>query len=222
VSINRRTAIAVRSIGIASAAGALTLGVAGSAFACDISEFTPAAACDNGKGAITVLNKDYSQTSVTITVSQGQTQVGVQEGLKGSSEGVLVTFPVAWQPNTTYTVHVVKTSGGQNVGSKDVTTPATACEVSTPTTPATTPAGSTPVTTPAETTPAADDTPSAGVAPVVADTNAPSPAAGGGAKLAETGGSGSTGTIAGVAAALVAMGGGAVFMLRRRNPAARH
>ncbi|MFI1094747.1 LAETG motif-containing sortase-dependent surface protein [Streptomyces sp. NPDC020917] len=225
MSTNRRTAIAVRSIGVASAAAALALGVAGNAFACSIGEFTPSAGCDDsGHGYIQVVDKDYSQTPVNITVSTGGQSVGDKTGVVGSKEGVTVTFPVDWQPSTTYTVTVVKTSGGQ-VGTKDVTTPDKAC--STPTTPTTPPASpSSPATpsTPATTAPSTPaTTPSSTTsAPAVADTNAPSPAAGGSQNLAETGGGSNTGLIAGVAAALVAVGGGAVFALRRRNPAARH
>lgn len=225
MSISRRTAIAVRTIGVTSAAGAIALGVAGTALACNINEFSASAACDNGKGGISVLDKDFSGTSVNITVLQGQTQVGSQENVVGSREGVTVDFPVAWQPSTQYVVHVVKTSG-DFVGDTNVTTPSASCE-STPVTtpPTTTPATTTPATAPATTPPADTPTPtttSSAPAPAVSDTNAPSPAAGGTSNLAETGGGSNTGMIAGVAAVFVALGGGAVFMLRRRNPASRH
>lgn len=215
MSINRRTAIAVRSIGVASAAAAIALGVAGNAFACNITEFTPTASCDNaGHGVITVVDTDTSQTPVDITLKQGDTVVGTKAGVVGSEAGTTVTFTVDWQPVTMYTVDV-KRSSGENVGEKVLTTPAQACQVAT--TPATTPA----TTTPPATTPA---TPTATTsAPVVAtSTNAPSPAAGGSQNLAETGGGSNTGMIAGIAAACVAVGGGAVFVLRRRNPASRH
>ncbi|MET9224084.1 LAETG motif-containing sortase-dependent surface protein [Streptomyces sp. NPDC088197] len=234
MSISRRTAIAVRTIGVASAAAALALGVAGNAFACSISEFSAQASCDNGKGSIDVTNKDYSHTLVNITVSQGQTEVGHQENLTGTRQGVTVNFPVDWSPSTTYTVTVVKASG-QKVGTTDVKTPETACKVDTPTTPATdtptTPATDTPSdtpTTPATETPstAPSDTPTAtpstSGAAAVDDTNAPSPAAGGTTDLAETGGGSNTGMIAGVAGALVVVGGGAVYGLRRRTAGARH
>ncbi|MBD0740471.1 LAETG motif-containing sortase-dependent surface protein [Streptomyces sp. CBMA29] len=231
MSISRRTAIAVRTIGVASAAAALALGVAGNAFACNISEFSAKASCDNGKGSIDVTNKDYSNTLVNITVSQGQTQVGHQENLTGTRQGVTVNFAVDWSPSTTYTVTVVKASG-QKVGTTDVTTPETACKVDTPTTPPTdtpsdtpttdtptTPATETPSTAPSDTPTA---TPSTSGAAAVDDTNAPSPAAGGTTDLAETGGGSNTGMIAGVAGALVVVGGGAVYGLRRRTAGARH
>ena len=216
MSRNRRTAIAVRSIGVASAAVALALGIAGNAFACTIGEFTPSAGCDqSGHGFISVLDKDISHTPVDITVSTGGQQVGSKTDVIGSDQGVVVNFPVEWQPSTKYTVTVVKSSGAK-VGDVDVTTPEKACA-----TPTTTPPTTAPTTTPPTTTPST--TPSSTTsAPAVGDTNAPSPAAGGGQNLAETGGGSNTGLIAGVAAALVAVGGGAVFALRRRNPAARH
>ncbi|SHM00537.1 LAETG motif-containing sortase-dependent surface protein [Actinacidiphila paucisporea] len=217
MSINRRTAIAVRSIGVASAAAALALGVAGSAFACSITEFTPSASCDDSHhGVIQVLDQDGSGTAVDITVSQGTTPVGSQKNVKGTREGVTFTFPVEWAPNTVYTVNVTKTGGG-DVGTKEVTTPATACAVPSPS-----PTTASP--TPSDTASSAAPTPTATTtapAAAVADTNAPSPA-GGTSNLAETGGGSNTGMIAGVAAVLVAAGGGTVFMLRRRNPAGRH
>jgi LPXTG-motif cell wall-anchored protein len=232
VSINRRTAIAVRSIGVASAATAIAVGVAGSAFACSIDEFTPSAQCDNGKASIQVVDKDVSRTPVTITVTQGQTKVGEKKGVTGNGEGVTVSFPVAWQPSTTYTVTVVKDTDRSVVGHRDVTTPAQACATPAPPTSPASPSPST--TAPDTTTPATPATPAttapaapqpsgtaSSSAPAVADTNAPSPA-GGSTNLAETGGGSNTGMIAGIAAAFVAVGGGAVFLLRRRRPSARH
>ena len=216
MSINRRTAIAVRSIGVASAAAALALGLAGNAFACKISEFTPSAGCDNaGHGYISVVDKDYSQTPVDITLKQGGTDIGTKKGVVGSQAGVTVTFTVEWKPSTTYTVEVVKSSG-EFVGDTPVTTPDTACQVKSSPTPS--PSTSAPTTAPA-TTPPTTTAP----APVAAtSSNAPSQAAGGGQKLAETGGGSNTGMIAGIAGALVVVGGGAVFGLRRRSAAARH
>ncbi|SEO60335.1 LAETG motif-containing sortase-dependent surface protein [Actinacidiphila rubida] len=224
MSTNRRTAIAVRTIGVASAAAALALGVAGTALACSITEFTPSAGCDDsGHGYIQVVDKDGSNTPVDITVSTGGQDVGSKTAVIGSGDGVTVQFPVDWQPSTTYTVTVKKTSGA-DVGTKDVTTPDKACSAPTvPTSPSTSASPSpsdSPTTSATPSTPAASASSSTSAA-AVADTNAPSPAAGGGQNLAETGGGSNTGMIAGIAAALVAVGGGAVFMLRRRTPA-RH
>lgn len=223
MSINRRTAIAVRSIGVASAAAALALGVAGSAFACSITEFTPSASCtDDHHGVITVVDSDDS-TDVDITVSQGATPVGTQQHVRGNkTPGLSVTFPVEWTPNTVYTVHVVKSAGGE-VGTKEVTTPEKACAVvsPSPSTTSATPSASPTTPTAAPTTSAPATAATTSPAAAVDDTNAPSPA-GGTSDLAETGGGSNTGMIAGVAAVLVAAGGGTVFMLRRRNPAGRH
>lgn len=214
MSINRRTALAVRSLGVASAAAALAVGVAGTAFACSISEFTPAASCESGHGVITVLDKDVSHTPVDITLEQGNTVVGTQKQVVGSDEGVTVTFKVDWAPSTTYTVKVVKSAGG-TVGTKDVTTPDQAC--GTHTTPSTTPP-TTPETTPPTTAAAATTAPSTSVAAVAATVPAPSPSA----NLAETGGGSNTGMLVSIAGALVVAGGGTVFMLRRRTAGAHH
>jgi hypothetical protein len=216
----------VRSIGVASAAAALALGVAGSAFACSITEFTPSASCDDSNhGVIKVLDQDGSGTAVDITVSQGTNEVGSQKNVKGTREGVTFTFPVEWTANTVYTVHVVKT-GGADVGTKLVTTPDKACTTPPPDNPPPAdnppPKDDTPATPPTkDTKPTATATTTSPAPAAVADTNAPSPA-GGTSNLAETGGGSNTGMIAGVAAVLVAAGGGTVFMLRRRNPAGRH
>lgn len=226
MSISRRTAIAVRTIGVASAAAALALGVAGNAFACHISEFSASATCTaDHHGAISVVDKDTSRTEVTITVTQGGETVGTKDHVRGSDgPGVTVDFPVAWKPNTDYKVTVV--AGEKAIGDLAVKTPADACELP-PAPPATTPAAP---TTPATTTPAAPTTPATTApsatttssAAVVDDTNAPSPAGGGSTDLAETGGGSNTGMIAGVAGALVVIGGGAVFGLRRRGAGAHH
>jgi LPXTG-motif cell wall-anchored protein len=249
VSINRRTAIAVRSIGVASAAAALALGVAGNAFACSITEFTPSAGCEDNHGVISVLDKDGSGTAVDITVLQGQTPVGTPLlGVKGSKRGVTFTIPVDWTPNTEYTVHVVKSGSHQEVGTKKVTTPGEACTPpeqggTTGTTGETTNGGTTGTTTNGGTTGetttggttgetttggTTGETTTGGTtggdkttapAAPVDDTNAPKPAAGGQSNLAETGGGSNTGMIAGIAAALVVAGGGTVFFMRRRKPA---
>ncbi|NUS12139.1 MAG: hypothetical protein HOY69_12170, partial [Streptomyces sp.] len=179
MSINRRTAIAVRSIGVASAAAALALGVAGSAFACHISEFKASAGCDDAHhGYITVVDSDDT-TAVDITVSQGSKEVGSQTGVTGSRDGKAFTFAVEWAPSAVYSVHVTQSASRKEVGTTTVTTPDKACAADTPpATPPTTPAGTTP-TTPAASQSAAP-TPSASTsapAAAVADTNAPKPAA---------------------------------------------
>jgi LPXTG-motif cell wall-anchored protein len=226
VSTNRRTAIAVRSIGVASAAAALALGVAGNALACSPSDFAPTVSCASGKADIKITDHDGTGTPVTITVFNGDQQVGTgsfDHPRKGDSIDILVP----WSPSTTYRIHVKTPEGAGYPVDGDipggVTTSADACSTpvppSTPASPSTSP--STPTAT-ASATPSGTPSSTTSAPAVAATSNAPSPAAGGSQNLAETGGGSNTGLIAGVAAALVAVGGGAIFALRRRNPAARH
>ncbi|MFE3635722.1 LAETG motif-containing sortase-dependent surface protein [Streptomyces cellostaticus] len=217
----------VRILGVASASVALALGVAGQALACNISEFSAEAKCDGDKGVIVVTDKDRSGTPATITVflktDAGETPVGEPQVVKGSREGAMVTFQEDWKPDATYRIHV-KTDRF-NVD-KDIegglTTPATACKKeespspSAPDSPSSSPSPSAP-----EESESATPTPSASessTAPAGTSNNAPSPAAGD-SNLAETGANSNTGMIAGVAGALVVVGGGAVFFGMRRRGA---
>lgn len=204
----------VRSVGVASAAVAIALGVAGTASACTISEFTSSISCDqpSGKGVITVLDKDISQSKVTITVLSGDNTIATKADVVGNGDtGTPVTFPgIDWTQGATYTVHVTRVSRGQEVivGDEKVTVPNEACAAPTkaaPTKAAPAPAKNNP-------------TPASSSVAAVADTASPSPSG----TLAETGGGSNTGMIAGLAGALVVVGGGAVFMLRRRTASARH
>jgi hypothetical protein len=257
VSKNRRTALAVRSIGVASAAAALALGVAGNAFACSITEFTPSASCDaSGHGVISVLDKDGSHTAVDISILQGNNEIASQQGVQGSQQGVSVDFSVDWSASTTYTVKVVRSSGGF-VGKKDFTTPDTACTPTDSTSSggdnstssggdnsttsggdnSTTSGGDNSTTSGGDnsTTSGGDNattssggssatggstTTTGGDSSQVSDANAPKPATGT-SNLAETGGGSNTGMIAGIAGAFVVLGGGTVFMMRRRKPASQ-
>ncbi|MFI1166666.1 LAETG motif-containing sortase-dependent surface protein [Streptomyces sp. NPDC020801] len=225
MSISRRTARTVRILGVASASAALALSAAGSALACDISEFSAEAKCDGGKGVIVVTDKDASRTPATISVflennNADARPVGKPQKVKGSATGTTVTFAEDWQPNAIYRIHVK--AGGKLVDADikpNLTTPSTACKTETPTTPAgpSKPATPAPSKTPSQ---AGTPTPSASqssTAPAGTASNAPSPAAGD-SNLAETGAGSNTGLIAGIAAALVVVGGGAVFFgLRRRG-----
>lgn len=223
MSINRRTAIAVRSIGVVSAAAALALGVGGTAFACSITEFTANVVCDGSTGSadIVVTDSDTSRTSADVTVFVGDKVVGSGK-FDSPQAGDTIHIPVPWQADTTYRVHV-KTKQynvDSDVTKGDLSTSGRTCAAPTTAPPVTTPPTTAPTSAPA-TTPATSPS-STTSAPAVADTNAPSPAAGGGQDLAETGGGSNTGMIAGIAAVLVAVGGGAVFALRRRTATARH
>ncbi|HET9379742.1 MAG TPA: LAETG motif-containing sortase-dependent surface protein [Streptomyces sp.] len=212
LSISRRTvARSARVLGVVSASAALALAASGNALACNISEFSAAAKCDGDKGVITVTDVDPSGVPATITVylqSNGADAKMVGEQVvKGSREGTTITFAEEWKPNAEYRIHVKASRYVDEDIKPHVVTPATACKTeSTPT-----PAEPEPEK-PAEPAPSATEEESA---PPV-DT-APSPA--GDSHLAETGADSNTGLIAGIAAALVALGGGAVFFGMRRRGA---
>ncbi|WP_033282636.1 LAETG motif-containing sortase-dependent surface protein [Streptomyces sp. NRRL F-525] len=223
MSISRRS---VRILGVASASAALALGFAGNALACNISEFSAEATCDGANGVITVTDKDASATEATITVflennGSDAKQVGDAQTVKGSKEGVSVTFAEDWQPNATYRVHVK----AGNLVDKDITpnltTPSKACATDSP---SPSPSESSPAPSESASTPAESDTPtpsateSSSTAPATTTDNAPSPAAGS-SNLAETGANSNTGMIAGIAGALVVVGGGAVYFGMRRRGA---
>jgi hypothetical protein len=215
VSINRRTALAVRSLGVASAAAALALGVAGNAFACQIGDFTASVACDqqSGNGVITVHDTDGTRP-VTITVKTDDGTVVVPSHDYTNQGDFTISMP--WQAKTHYDLFVtVKNHFQDKQIAGGVTTGDQAC--GTHTTPSTTPP-TTPETTPPTTAAAATTAPSTSVAAVAATVPAPSPSA----NLAETGGGSNTGMLVGIAGALVVAGGGTVFMLRRRTAGAHH
>lgn len=208
----------MRILGVAAASTALALSASGSALACNINEFSAEAKCDGTNGVITVTDVDPTGTTAIVSVflennGADVRKVGQQE-VKGSKEGVTITFAEDWEPNAVYRVHV---KAGNQVDADikpNLTTPATACK--TETTPSPSPSES--ASTPAE---SATPTPSASessTSPAGTPSNAPSPAAGD-SNLAETGANSNTGLIAGIAAALVAVGGGAVFFGMRRRGA---
>jgi LPXTG-motif cell wall-anchored protein len=223
VSITRRTlARSGRILGVASASAALALGVAGQALACNITDFSAEAKCDGDKGVITVTDVDPSGKPAVVSVflennGADEKKIGEQE-VKGSREGVTITFAEDWKPNAEYRIHVKAGNLVDEDITPNLTTPATACkkeEEPTPT-PTPTPTPSDSASTPAEDTPTTPTpTPSESESTAPAGT-APSPA--GDSNLAETGANSNTGLIAGIAIALVAVGGGAVFFgLRRRG-----
>jgi len=220
VSISRRS---VRILGVASASAALALGFAGNALACNISEFSAEAGCNGGNGVITVTDTDASGTAATVTVflennGADAKQVGEAQTVKGSKEGVTVSFAEDWQPNATYRIRVTAANGLDKDINPSLTTPSKACATESPTpTPSATPSPSESASTPAESpTPSASE--SSSTAPATTSSNAPSPAAGD-SNLAETGANSNTGLIAGIAGALVVAGGGAVYFGMRRRGA---
>ncbi|MFE9095536.1 LAETG motif-containing sortase-dependent surface protein [Streptomyces sp. NPDC007264] len=223
MTISSRTARSVRILGVASATAALALGVAGNALACNIRDFSAAASCDgNGKGVITVTDKDASGKEATVTVyleSNGADAKKVgEQTVTGTREGATVTFSEDWAPNAQYRIHIK----AGNIVDEDVksglTTPSEACKSET-----TPPATQTPKpseTPSSSTTPSATPSQSGSTAPATTVDNSPSPAAGS-SNLAETGASSSTPLIAGVAGGLVVIGGGAVFFGMRRRGATK-
>ncbi|MEU2716519.1 LAETG motif-containing sortase-dependent surface protein [Streptomyces sp. NPDC007205] len=213
----------MRILGVASASAAVVLGLSSSALACTIRDFKAEAKCDGDKSVIVVTDTDGSRTPATISVflkgiGGVETKVGEQK-VKGSAKGAPVTFPDDWKPSATYRVHI--TAANKSVDEDiqpDLVTPSTACKTESPTPK---PPARTPKPTPSKSAPAesATPTPSASEsssAPASAPSNAPSPAVGD-SNLAETGASSNTGLIAGIAGALVVVGGGAVYFGMRRR-----
>ncbi|MFJ8023195.1 LAETG motif-containing sortase-dependent surface protein [Streptomyces sp. NPDC096311] len=227
MSISRRTARSVRILGVASATAALALGVAGNALACNISEFSAEAKCDGTDGIISVTDVDASGTKATVSVfleSNGADakKVGEQD-IVGSRQGVTITFAEDWKPNATYRVHVKAGNQVDEDIKGNVTAPSTACATESPSPSA----SETPKPSETPSSPASSGTPSANpsesessAAPATPGDNAPSPAAGS-SNLAETGANSNTPMIAGIAGALVVVGGGAVFFGMRRRGASK-
>ncbi|WP_097223221.1 MULTISPECIES: LAETG motif-containing sortase-dependent surface protein [unclassified Streptomyces] len=222
MSVSRR-ARAVRVLGVVSASAALALGTAGHALACNISEFSAEAKCDGDKGVITVTDVDPAGVPATVTVylennGADVKKIGEQE-VKGSREGTTITFADDWKPNAEYRIHVKADRYVDEDIKPNLVTPATACkkeEEPPASTPPATPTPSASPSKPAEETetPAPEPSESQSTSPAG---NAPAPA--GDSNLAETGANSNTGLIAGIAAALVVVGGGAVFFGMRRRGA---
>ncbi|WP_199825571.1 LAETG motif-containing sortase-dependent surface protein [Streptomyces sp. NRRL B-1140] len=222
LSVSRR-ARAVRVLGVVSASAALALGTAGNALACNISEFSAEAKCDGDKGVITVTDVDPAGIPATVTVylqnnGADAKKVGEQV-VKGSREGTTITFADDWKANAEYRIHVKAASYVDEDIKPNLVTPATACkkeEEPPASTPPATPTPSASPSKPAEESesPAPEPSESQSSSPAG---NAPAPA--GDSNLAETGANSNTGLIAGIAAALVVVGGGAVFFGMRRRGA---
>lgn len=238
LSVSRRTASrragarTVRTLGVVSASAALTVALAGSAAACDINDFSAEAKCAGDNGVITVTDVDPAGVPATVTVflennGADEKKVGEQV-VRGSRKGVTITFEEDWKPSAEYRIHVKAAPYVDEDIKPNLTTPATACKgeeeapapgTSAPKTPAPGPSAS--VSTPAEDseepgTPEPSESEPEGPAPADTSGNAPSPAVGD-SNLAETGADSRTGLIAGIAVALVAVGGGAVFLGMRRH-----
>ncbi|MFF1719603.1 LAETG motif-containing sortase-dependent surface protein [Streptomyces sviceus] len=225
--IYRRTSRAARFLGVAAASTAIVLGASSNALACTITEFSAEAQCDGTQGVISVKDVDKSGVEATVSVylqnnGADAKKVG-EKTVKGSKKGTIVTFKEDWAPNAEYRIYVeaLPYINGENI-KPNLITPATACKTEDTPTPTPTPTPSDSATTPAEESPTPTPSASEGTtAPATVESNAPSPAAGD-SNLAETGANSNTGLIAGIAIALVALGGGAVFFgLRRRGAGSR-
>lgn len=227
LSVSRRTVTrSVRALGVVSATAALALGAAGNAAACNINEFSAEAKCDGDKGVITVTDVDPAGVPATVTVFLQNNGADIEkigeQVVRGSKEGTTITFEEDWKPNAEYRIHVKATPYVDEDIKPNLITPSTPCKEDEEESPSPEPTPSEETSAPAEEseepTPAPSENESESAAPP-ADTsdNAPSPA--GESNLAETGANSNTGLIAGVAAALVALGGGAVFFGMRRRGA---
>lgn len=235
MSISRRTtARTARLLGVAAASAAVVISVSGSALACNISEFSAAAGCEGDQGVITVTDKDASGTPATISVFLENNNADVrkvgEQSVTGTREGVTVKFSEDWQPGAVYRVHVEAAQGDRKLVSEDInpnlTTPSKTCKTEeespspTPSTPAEDSPSPAPSASAPEQTPTPEPSESDSTTPATGN-NAPTPAVGD-SHLAETGANSNTGLIAGVAAALVAVGGGAIFFgMRRRGSSNR-
>ncbi|QYX77253.1 LAETG motif-containing sortase-dependent surface protein [Streptomyces akebiae] len=241
MSISPRSARTSRSIGVAFASAALVLGVAGNAMACSIKDFSAVAECDGDKGVIRVTDVDPLGVKAEITVylennGADLRMVGSRTIEDSTAKGVTVTFDEDWEPNAEYRIHV-EAKGYVDEDLPILVAPADACTAEAITPPAASKAPgksannnkdkgkdkeekekgqdeSEPSQTKTSPTPSGSE----GTVPAGANgDNAPSPE--GDSNLAETGGDSNTGTIAAAAAALVALGAGAVYYSMRRRGA---
>lgn len=217
------------------------LGVAGNAMACSIKDFSAVAECDGDKGVIRVTDVDPLGVKAEITVylennGADLRMVGSRTIEDSTAKGVTVTFDEDWEPNAEYRIHV-EAKGYVDEDLPILVAPADACTAEAITPPAASKAPgksannnkdkgkdkeekekgqdeSEPSQTKTSPTPSGSE----GTVPAGANgDNAPSPE--GDSNLAETGGDSNTGTIAAAAAALVALGAGAVYYSMRRRGA---
>ncbi|MFD6038571.1 LAETG motif-containing sortase-dependent surface protein [Streptomyces griseoincarnatus] len=216
----------VRALGVVSASAALALGAAGNAAACNINEFSAEAKCDGDKGVITVTDVDPAGVPATVTVFLQNNGADIEkvgeQVVRGSKEGTTITFEEDWKPNAEYRIHVTAKPYVDEDIKPNLVTPSTPCKEDEEESPSPEPTPSeetsAPVEESEEPSPAPSESESESAAPPAnTSDNAPSPA--GESNLAETGANSNTGVIAGVAAALVAIGGGAVFFGMRRRGA---
>lgn len=227
-----RPVISKRAVTAAAVAAATAVLLAsGNAYASSIGDFTAKATCDTSTGearaAITVTDKDPSGTPADITVRIRMASgfdaetVGTGHIDHATAAGVSTTILVPWLQGYQWNVAV---TAGTLVDERLTDLP---ISPDTPCVPAVShPSGTpTPGPTPSASLPATVTTTSPAAAPLAStstlpSTSASSPVAGTG--LAETGGGSNTGLIAGSAGAVIAVGAGMLFAMRRRTAAGRH
>lgn len=209
-------------------------GAAGNATACSIKDFSAVAACDGDKGVIRVTDVDALGIEAEVTVylennGADLRQVGSRTVLNSTADGVTVTFEEDWEPNAEYRVHVTAENYVDEDIKPNLVAPAKACEAKADTPPAASKSPEKPADDedkgkgedkgePSETRTSPTPPASEGTTPVGSnDNNAPSPE--GDSNLAETGADSHTGPIVGAAAAMVALGAGAVYYSMRRRGA---
>ncbi len=211
-------------------------GAAGNAMACSIKDFSAVAECDGDKGVIRVTDVDALGIEAEVTVylennGADLRQVGSKTVLNSTADGVTVTFEEDWEPNAEYRVHVTAENYVDEDIKPNLVAPAKACEAKADTPPAASKSPEKPADDenegagagagkgePSETRTSPTPSASEGTTPVGSnDNNAPSPE--GDSNLAETGADSHTGPIAGAAAAMVALGAGAMYYSMRRRGA---
>ena len=232
MSISRR-AVTARSLGVTAAAVAIALGAAGTAFACNAADFTPSVSCDQatGQAQITVAESaTYGATVAVFTDSAEQNQVGTTQQITAVVDGTPkpAVVDVPWQTSGPWSIKVVATDGNnkQHTFKLPLAAPSGDCAAPAPSKSATPPASPSPSASVSATAtskaPAPSASASASPSKSATATASPSASASTGAALAETGGGSDSGMLLGIAAGLVVLGGGAVFVVRRRAAAGRH
>ncbi|SHL38533.1 LAETG motif-containing sortase-dependent surface protein [Actinacidiphila paucisporea] len=198
----RRRYAAIAATGMAAMIGSAVM--AGPA-----SAHTPvwSVTCDSVTVDLTAYNT-HATNSVTLTIVGGEGALADNPNFGGAFH-----YQDALPPHDApISLHLVVKAGDDAKYDVDQTKVSPVCDKPT-TTPPTKPATTPPTTAPQTTTPAPTHTTNA---PVVADTTA----ATGSGDLAETGSSNATPMIAGIAAAVVVVGGGLVFWTRKRGTSA--
>lgn len=211
--------ISKRGLAAATATGAgAVLLVAGAASACALTDYTAKVACDSslGQAAITVSDSNPGYTAANLAVyNQSGTEVG-SATLGASAPSITVDVP--WAAQSTWTVKItVQDKKWSKYADGTIKTDVSAnvtCATSAPTTPAPTPTPSTPAAS--ASTPASPSAKPSSTTVAVVATSPAATSATPTTTLAETGSSG-TGMIATLAGVLVAAGGGALYVLRRRS-----